>query len=105
MLVKVYNTLEIIGSSTVEHMLYFAGYPESLVRTLKRPFTKVIKLPDGMLIRQKTKLSATEYGYVYVLVREGEELFSYRTLRKVVRLAALLDKICVLKPKEAKDGS
>ena len=104
MLVQAHSIPSVLGGNTVENMLHLGGYSDTVIKTLKRPFNSAIYLSDGMLIRQKFRLNEWADGYLYILVKHGEELFDLKQLKLVFKLMMLFDTACMVVPKEAKNA-
>ncbi len=99
-LVRAYSSIDILASSTVEDFLREAGYSDMTIRTLKRPFREVVKLPDGMLIRQKFKLNAWANGFLYVLLRNGDSFSEFVDFKTLFKLGLLTRTMCVINKPE-----
>ncbi|HHD78453.1 MAG TPA: hypothetical protein ENK98_02255, partial [Epsilonproteobacteria bacterium] len=91
MIVQAHSVYNILKGNTVENMLHRGGYSDIVIRTLKRPFSTAIYLSDGMLLRQKFRLNEWADGYLYVLIKEGEELFDSKHLKTVFKLLMVLN--------------
>ena len=99
--VKAVDSLTVVVGNTVEKFLLECGYLQKEINILKRPFTKLISLPDGCVLFRRPVLSSIfGYGYLYILTDNLNCFYSNFKFVDAYNLLMLTEQSCSINVKE-----